>query len=855
MVSRMRTKLMAMLLIGLMTAMMLPGISSGPAAPEVGATIESGNLNPTCQYILYATADAYTSTANPNTNYGSSDIMSLKNDSGAPPAKMDVYLQFNPSTLPDDIMIDKASLSLYLAYISNPNYGASGTNGFYLPFYEVTSAWDESTITWNLAPTNDSAKLMVSYQPRVSPLNYPTGIPSVVQEFRAYQDYDLTPFAQRWYNGTDANYGFMLPADFYPLGPGITYATMNFLTKEAAEYGCTPMLTITAHSIKSAVHLSYYNAFTGLGIAPYTFNVSTAVNGTGYHRSTQDITSAIIGQNLTVNVTDYFGRTLYNVTRMINDSDYFWDIALPVFSYRFTNNGDQYTRLWMYYDPAQPPYRCFIPPHETESLYLYPGWYRFAATVYDANGITGQTYTWIRTVSDIGYVMLNGATITEVLNVANGVQAQQKVITDILTPNVIWLGFDMPMVPSHISMTNSSATLPTRIVLESNTIQTKSGNFTYFNSTAPSALTVTTRTILYDDFFIMGNVSTHIMINESGGAMVYNATILPSGMSLFGKDYTIWTNRTVSVTRNIGFRYSSAFSYSYYPSGHALGSMIYEADTSFQNPSDTTWRSISLFIPFQNSTYADNRSLVVWDLNNSIYLTAGVHYSVSNTGVYMFFPTIGNGTWRGFRIDYSVANNTPTTPPRIIVTTVGDGTGMTMTWQSMTWFFAKAAWTNTYSAEYSGSIYIVMQTSIPMDYNQEVIVMNANGYVLTNVIIAGATIIIPSVTVAVGDAVSYTILFKQAPSGSPTDLSFAGISLTTFLGFAMMFTLGASLVLKFVSSRAKDAKKADRYDSYANGLLTLCIVCLAAIVFAIIYALGSSAQIIKPLLETILMAG
>jgi hypothetical protein len=508
----------------------------------------------------------------------------------------------------------------------------------------------------------------------------------------------------------------------------------------------------------------------------------------------------------------------------------------------------------MYYDPAQPPYRCYIPPHETESFYLYPGWYRFAATVYDNNGVTGLTYTWVRTVSDIGYVMLNGATITEVLSTAQGIQAQQKVITDILTPNVIWLGYDLPMVPSHILMTNSSSSLPTRIVVGSNTIQIKSGTHIWFNSTAPKATNVTARSILYDDFNLMGNVSTWLMVNESGGAMVINATVLPSSFSLLGKDYTIWANRTISITRNLGFRYSDAFSYNYYPSGHPLGSMIYEADVAFHNPSDTTWRSIDLFIPFQNSTKLDNESLRVWDLNNSIYLTEGVHYSVSNTGVYMFFPTIGSGTWRGFRVDYSTANNSPTEPVHILVTTVGDSTGMTMQWQSSSWYFCKVSWTNNFASAYTGPIYLDFQTTPALDYTQEVIVMTDTGYVITNRIIAGTTIIIPSVSVAVGDQVKYTVLFRSSSAGTaPGELTFAEISIATFCMAVTGVTLIASFIVKIVAFR----RKSEKLDKYADNLLLIGLVAIAALVFTVIYALGvaHNPAIIKPYLALLASLG
>jgi len=819
----MKMKLMAMLLIGMMIMMSIPVLTPVEQENQT-ASISSGNLNPVCQYVIAADQDAFVSSLNSNTNYGSDGYMWTGNDSGTPLNTWEAYIHFNLSSLPGDLQLDKVELSLYTNYIlMNHGFAATGTDGFHLYFYEVSSTWDESTLTYNLRPTNDSSKVMLFQQSRMSPANPITAFPNPLQEFYCYQTFDVSPFVSRWYSGVDSNFGLVIPGTYPPhtgIAPfdDLTYTEMSFGTKEAAQFGHAPRLIITAHSIKSDVHLSYYNAFTGIGIAPYTFNVSTAIGTGGLNRTTQDITSAIVGQNLTVNVTDYFGRTLYNVTRMITNSSYFWDIALPVYSYKFTNNGDQYTRLWMYYDPAQPPYRCYIPPHETESFYLYPGWYRFAATVYDANGVTGQTYTWVRTVSDIGYVMLNGATITEVLNVANGIQATQTVITDLLLPNIIWIGYDMPVVPAGISITNSSTTIPTRIVCEANTIQVKSGNYTWFNSTAPSSTTVTTRTILYDDFYFTGNYSTNLTINNSATlAIEYHSATLPSSATLNGSDYTVDTNRTVSVTRNLGFRYSEAFSYNFYPSGHPLGSKVYEADVTVHNPSlDTTWRSVNMFVPFQNGSYADNRSLLVWDLNNSIYLTEGVHYSVSNSGVYLFFPTLSNLTWRGFRIDYTTVNdNRFPAPPHVIVTKVGDENGMTRQWQSMLWYFATASWTNTYRESYSGPLYIEMQTSIAMDSTQDVIVQTSTGFVVTTAIISGNTITIPSITLAVGESISYTILFKSSMgAGGAADWSFAGIPIWVYASIVGIMTFFIAIFLKYSRKNDKDG----------NVILTISII-------------------------------
>lgn len=831
-------KKVTMLVVCIMLGVLIP---VGVASPVKAV----GNLNPTLTYVIYADADSYTQEANPNTNYGSVNWMSVGNNSGFPNTGRSLYIHYNLSSLPDNLQIDMASFRLYLYDLTNNAYPSY--NSFNVRIREVLSTWTEAGLTWNTAPAFSMTNFTAKEHWRISPLNPLSGIPSPYQNMYSYEDYDATPFTQRWYGGTAPNYGITIqnwdgsgtPADFVS-------TLMTFATKEAVGFGRIPMLVIQAHSLTSSVHLSYYSTFTGLGLPNTEFNVSTRIGAGAYTRTTTDLTGAMIGQNLTVIVRDFFGRALYNKTMMITDSDYFWDINISAYSYRVTNNGDQFTRWWIYYSPTAPPYREYIAPHETVEFLLLPGWYRFACTPFDSQGVAQPTVTFIRTISDSGYIMLDGATISEVALTVNNILSTQQVITSILTPDIIWVGYDMPSVPAYIQA-STSAILDTRYLVDGNSMQIKSGTYEYFNSTIPAPSTVTTRTVVYDYFNIIGAPATTIYINESTGGNVYNSTMLPSSLTLNGSDYRVWTNSSISISRNLWFRYSKDFSYHYYPTGNSLGNDLYLAEVTIHNPSDTDWSGVGFFIPFQNSTRYDNRSVVVKDMNNTITLIEGTNYVLSASGVHMFFTNLSAGAYRGFKVSYTTTGN-ETTAPHIIVNTLGDGTNTKKTWQGDTWWFSIASWTNSYRESYSGSIYIEMMTTPAMDVNQQIVVQTSTGYVLTDVIVAGNTIIIPSASVDVGGQVVYTILFKSAPSQSNGSFSDLELYIISILLLVAVLCLAFSLIFKVL--RKKDPKA----EKFANGLLLLSIIAMAGIVFMVIYVMGTgtvSARMVADFITTV----
>jgi hypothetical protein len=163
---------------------------------------DSDYSNETSKYIYETTTtiklqsttevdDAFLDSANPNTNYGSTNYVSTFHR---------YIVKFN---FPADVL-NKRIISANIAF-----YGWNQTNyhsGEYMDLYRVTRDWQESTVTWNIAQTGqpwtaaggDYAELLGQV-----PL-----LEGVDHEF--YPVVDVTDIVQDWVRARAPNYGILL---------------------------------------------------------------------------------------------------------------------------------------------------------------------------------------------------------------------------------------------------------------------------------------------------------------------------------------------------------------------------------------------------------------------------------------------------------------------------------------------------------------------------------------------------------------------------------------------------------------------------------------------------------------------
>jgi hypothetical protein len=121
-------------------------------------------------------ADSYTVTGDPSTNYGAKTLLDVESPSQT------TYIQFNLSSIPSTYTsadITKATLKLYV--------GSVGTAGSFNVDY-VTGTWTESTITANLVPALGTT--------------IAASVPLVAADKNQFILIDVTEAVQAWLSGT-----------------------------------------------------------------------------------------------------------------------------------------------------------------------------------------------------------------------------------------------------------------------------------------------------------------------------------------------------------------------------------------------------------------------------------------------------------------------------------------------------------------------------------------------------------------------------------------------------------------------------------------------------------------------------
>lgn len=576
-------------------------------------------------------------------------------------------------------------------------------------------------------------------------------------------------------------------------------------------------------------HIALYNSFTGEGLFWEQLRVIIS-DGDTYDPSTaQTVSNPDIflnsKQNFTLTVADYFGNLVTNYSIYTSAASMDIYLPVPIYSYKFYNQNPTFALLRVHYNLTGAPYSEFIPPYDSVNRYLKAGTYRFNITFYNATGYAGNTYTWVRTIPSstfpgAGFVILEGDTISEAIAAANGVKAVVLVIADLVTPDIIWVGFNMPQVPAYLMTVPDSVVFNNRYLVDADITQTRTGWFLNFSTPIPGNVTVST--LISDDFRFVGNLSTQIYVNTTA-ATVYSNANLPAGISLAGGTYTIWTNRTISAVRDTHFRWQRTFTYQYFPATD-----LYQTELTFQNDVGIQWRNLTMFIPFQNNSNVNNASVRVYDMNNTVYLGEGVNYVLSDTGIHMWFANWNASLWRGFRVTYTTVNETEyQIPATVLVNQLGDGTTVTMAWGGDSFYYGIATWTNAFREIYDGPLYITLDLTVSIDPNT-VVVLGESGLVVTTAVVYGNTIVIPSIHLDVGSKVVFTILFQSTSAASPMDLTFAGIPVM-FVAIAIMisaFVIGVTLFM---------FQKEERIKQFGRLLIGITVLAMGFISIVIIY--------------------
>ncbi len=203
-----------------------------------------------------------------NMNYGLEQIMSMKdwtwNAVGCTGGTMRSLLCFTElNTIPSNAVILSAELRLFGTNLDRNTSYSGAPSSFYsneVIVQEVTSAWDENTVTWNTAPTTTTTNQFT--------------IPASTSEYNwnyTNNSNELVAMVQNMVSGN--NYGFMLK-----LQTEAHYRNMVFASSDHSNADLHPELVVT-YEVCNA-HFSYCVANTGDDTLQYTFS---ALNQDGTH--------------------------------------------------------------------------------------------------------------------------------------------------------------------------------------------------------------------------------------------------------------------------------------------------------------------------------------------------------------------------------------------------------------------------------------------------------------------------------------------------------------------------------------------------------------------------------------------
>lgn len=129
--------------------------------------------------------DAGVSSGVPESNYGTQDF-SFIGSFGTTIIRL--YIQFDLSSVPNNVIITDADLKLY----QNSSWG---TNNFTIGVHKVNSNWDEGTIDWDPQPTSSADAEITS---------------NITALATTWKSWDIDTLVQGWLDGTITNYGVVL---------------------------------------------------------------------------------------------------------------------------------------------------------------------------------------------------------------------------------------------------------------------------------------------------------------------------------------------------------------------------------------------------------------------------------------------------------------------------------------------------------------------------------------------------------------------------------------------------------------------------------------------------------------------
>jgi len=464
----------------------------------------------------------------------------------------------------------------------------------------------------------------------------------------------------------------------------------------------------------AVVHISWYNTNEGLGLPEEILKLY--IDGI---RQISKTYYSYINQTINVTVKDYYNLTLYTGNFTLTSTYTFLDFGLTFHSYKFSNLNNKYYMISFLRDGGSRWFERGICPYETVEFLLPSG--NYSLRIYDSLNVTLYDNSSIKMVNSKLYV-LNGSALELVIN-------GQSVIVGQLLELRSELGYaTMPHIQNVI--TNApyiysvfdprGAIIGTVRICPALVVTATTTNETTTNCTMYPLIpktTINNGTIrVRDDRIYFSGSSNWVNVSTLSGTLIQNTSYVPNCIELTGQNITIRSAQSITVKRETTYQQQKKFYWTKY-----TDTRYYIATVTISNPLNTTIRHVYIYIELDNGTTPDISTAKCYDVSNSIYLTSGTNFRVSN-GIEFYLDSISALGSRQFTCSYYGLSTAQV--PSDAITIVNDY-DLKM-YDNKNYWHLVAQWVNTGSATFLGNLNI--QFNFDTDYT------DANGNIIHQII-------------------------------------------------------------------------------------------------------------------------
>jgi len=400
------------------------------------------------------------------------------------------------------------------------------------------------------------------------------------------------------------------------------------------------------------LHISWYNTNIGLGLPDETLQLF--VNGL---RKISKTYYTYIGENVSIQVKDYYDVTLYYGNVTMSGTYNFIDMGLTFHEYDFSNTRNEYYVVGFLRQGAGRWFEKIVPSHGQDSFLLPTGQY----SIHVYNSDLTVDVIWNEQVNRSRGYLIQGDDVTLVIQglsvVGDDILEIRYTLDDALTPDVRVISKNPPMIYSIFDLEGMALGIgPIKICPNLVTIATTK-NDSYGQSISsipwiPKNDTVLNGiiTVLKDTLYISGPGSvTYVNITYTDtGELLSNTSYIPAKVDLYGENITIEASDSIAVRREVKYHQVRKFDWNYWAHNGT-----YTMGESVINSMNIPLYDVYSIVELVEDSNPDFSTMVFRDMSNDgIVMEKGTDYDATETSIHFYWMGMAALEERGFTITY-----------------------------------------------------------------------------------------------------------------------------------------------------------------------------------------------------------